>query len=148
MTERRRGADNLLLVHDSMPLPETGTEWEPAEEISLRADLPTLHMATLEQGDILDAWPDEEPPLEFSVAADGTEDWVRMRLYCHADDPEPGIGDHGERHLVQLWPAPHTPSVHPDITEADRQVRAEYAADMATPVEDYTTTYTHPGEHG
>jgi hypothetical protein len=22
---------------------------------------------------------------------------VRMCLYCHTDDPEPGIGDHGER---------------------------------------------------
>ncbi|MFF2133682.1 hypothetical protein ACFVW1_51890 [Streptomyces olivochromogenes] len=65
-----------------------------------------------------------------------------MRLYYHADDPEPGIGDHGERHLVQLWPAPHTPPVHPDIAEADRQARADYAAGMAMPVEDYSTTYT------
>ncbi|MEU8911369.1 hypothetical protein, partial [Streptomyces mirabilis] len=130
-------------VHDAPPAPETGAEWEPAEEISLRADLPTLYVATLEQGDILDAWPDDEPPLEFPIplSSDGS-DWMRMRLYCHTDDPEPGIGDHGERHLVQLWPAPHTPPVHPDITEADRQARAAYAADMAMPVEDYSTTYT------
>ncbi|MFF3148305.1 hypothetical protein ACFVRU_43000 [Streptomyces sp. NPDC057927] len=128
-------------VHDAPPAPESGAEWEPAEEISLQADLPALYVATLEQGDILDAWPDDEPPLEFPFSTDSS-DWVRMRLYCHADDPEPGIGDHGERHLVQLWPAPHTPPVHPDITEADRQARADYAADMAMPMEDYSTAYT------
>ncbi|MEU2860329.1 hypothetical protein ABZ672_18540 [Streptomyces mirabilis] len=121
--------------------PETGAEWEPVEEISLRADLPALYVATLGQGDILDAWPDDEPPLEFPFSSDGS-DWVRMRLYCHEDDPEPGIGDHGERHLVQLWRAPQTPPVHPDITDADRRARADYAADMAMPVEDYTVTYT------
>ncbi|MER6226112.1 hypothetical protein ABT189_37120 [Streptomyces sp900105755] len=47
----------------------------------------------------MDAWPDEEPPLGLTPAPDGS-DWVRMRLYCRTDDPEPGIGDHGERHLV------------------------------------------------
>ncbi|MEU1600562.1 hypothetical protein ABZ468_49460 [Streptomyces sp. NPDC005708] len=134
-------------VHDTPPAPETGGEWEPAEELSLRTDLPTLYLATLEQGDILDAWPEEEPTLEAPSSSD-SHGWMRMRLYCHADDPEPGIGDHGERHLVQLWPAPQTPPLHPDITEEDRQARAEYAADMATPVEDYTVTYTstHGGE--
>lgn len=65
-----------------------------------------------------------------------------MRLHCHADDPEPGIGDHGEHHLIQLWRAPETAPVHPDITAEDRQARAEYAADRALPVEDYTITYT------
>ena len=64
-----------------------------------------------------------------------------MRLYCQADDPEPGIGGHGERHLVQLWRAPQAPPLHPEISEEDRQARAEYAADRATPVEEYTTTY-------
>jgi hypothetical protein len=136
-----------IQIHDTPPAPETGGEWEPAEEISLRTDLPTLYLATLEQGDILDAWPDEEPALEAPSSPD-SHDWMRMRLYCHADDPEPGIGDHGERHLVQLWPAAQTPPIHPDITEEDRQARAEYAADMATPVEDYTATYasTHGGD--
>ncbi|MEV5433176.1 hypothetical protein [Streptomyces sp. NPDC052701] len=65
-----------------------------------------------------------------------------MRLYCHADGPEPGIGDHGERHLLQLWPAPPTSPVHPEITGADRQARAAHAADRATPVEEYTSTFT------
>ncbi|MER5535375.1 hypothetical protein [Streptomyces mirabilis] len=128
-------------VHDAPPAPETGGEWEPAEKISLQVDLPALYVATLEQGDIMDAWPDDEPLLEVPFSSDGS-DWVRMRLYCHADDPEPGTGDHGERNLVQLWPAPQTLPVHPDITEADRQARAAYAADMAMPVEDYSTTYT------
>ncbi|MFG2951924.1 hypothetical protein [Streptomyces adustus] len=129
-----------IQVHDAPPAPEVGGGWEPAEEISLRVDLPTLHLATLESGDVMDAWPDEETPLHLAPAPDGG-DWVRMRLYCHADDPEPGIGDHGERHLVQLWPAPETPPLHPDITEEDRQARAEYAADQTLDVDDYTFTY-------
>ncbi|UXY24230.1 hypothetical protein N8I84_40330 [Streptomyces cynarae] len=133
-----------IQVHDAppAPAPETSDEWEPAEEISLRADDPTLSLATLEQGDILDPWPEEEPVLKVPPAPDG-QGWGRMRLYCHTDDPEPGIGDHGECHLIQLWRAPQTPPVHPEITEADRQARAEYAANMATPVEDYTTTHTY-----
>ncbi|WP_227026093.1 hypothetical protein [Streptomyces fodineus] len=64
-----------------------------------------------------------------------------MRLYCHADDPDPGIGDHGERHLIQLWRAPATDPVHPPLSDEDRRARAQYAADMVTPVEDYTTEY-------
>lgn len=56
----------------------------------------------MESGDITDAWPAEEPPLTLPPAPDGG-DWVRMRLHCHIGDPEPGIGDHGEHHLVQLW---------------------------------------------
>lgn len=129
-------------VHDAPPDSETTGDWEPAEEMSLRADLPDLFLATLEQGDILDAWPDDEPPLQAPPAFDASDGWVRLRLYCHADDPEPGIGDHGERHLVQLWAAPESPPVHPEITEEDRQARAEYAAEMAVPAEDYTVTYT------
>ncbi|UUU33751.1 hypothetical protein JIX56_30055 [Streptomyces sp. CA-210063] len=125
-----------IQVHDAPPPAETNGDWEPAEELSLRTDLPHLCLATLEQGDILDAWPEDEPPLK------NFDGWVRMRLYCHADDPEPGIGDHGERHLIQLWPAPETPPIHPEITEEDRRARAEYAADMAMPVEDYTAEYS------
>ncbi|MEU2307905.1 hypothetical protein [Streptomyces misionensis] len=124
-------------MHDNPPDTEPGDGWEPAEEMSLLADTPTLYLATIGQGDFWDAWPGDQPPLEAPAAA-GSGGWVRMRLYCHADDPAPGTGDHGERHLVQLWPAPQTPPVHPDISEADRQARAEYAADMAKPVEDYT----------
>ncbi|MFJ4519314.1 hypothetical protein [Streptomyces sp. NPDC088816] len=131
-----------IQVHDGPPAPETGSEWEPAEEMSLLAQAPHLYLATLEPGDILDAWPDGEPALQIPSAADG-HDWVRMRLYCHADDPEPGIGDHGERHLIQLWRALQTPPVHPDITEADRQARADYAEHLAVPTEDYTTTYPY-----
>ncbi|MYR87125.1 hypothetical protein GTY41_19790 [Streptomyces sp. SID685] len=125
-------------LHDSPPDAERGDGWEPAEEMSLLADTPTLCVATIGQGDFWDAWPEEEPPLEASAKGDG---WVRMRLYCHVDDAEPGTGDRGERHLIQFWPAPQTPPVHPDISEADRQARAAYAADMANPVEDYTYTY-------
>ncbi|MFJ8158905.1 hypothetical protein [Streptomyces sp. NPDC094468] len=77
-----------IQVHDTPPAPETGDGWEPAEEISLRTDLPALHLAALESGDITDAWPDEDPTLTLPPAPDGN-DWVRMRLYCHTDDPNP-----------------------------------------------------------
>jgi hypothetical protein len=127
-------------VHDTPPSPELDDGWEPAEEMSLLADAPALCLATIGQGDFWDAWPEQEPPLEMPLSGEG-EEWVRMRLYCHADDPEPGIGDHGERHLVQFWRAHQAPGVHPEITDADRQARAEYAAQMEVPVEEYTTTY-------
>ncbi|AGS73919.1 hypothetical protein [Streptomyces collinus] len=131
-------------VHDRPPGPEPGDGWEPAEEMSLLADVPTLYLATIGQGDFWDAWPEEQPPLEAPPPAADSGGWVRMRLYCHVDDPEPGIGDHGERHLVQLWPAPQMPPVHPDISETDRQARADYAADRAKPLEDYTATFPYP----
>lgn len=96
----------------------------------MHTELPTLYLATLEQGDILDAWP-PDAPLDIPPSRHSAE-WVRMRLYCQADDPEPGIGDHGEHHLVQIWRAPQTPPEQPEFTDADRQARAEYAADRAT----------------
>ncbi|CAK7284105.1 hypothetical protein SGPA1_22080 [Streptomyces misionensis JCM 4497] len=73
----------------------------------------------------------------------GSGGWVRVRLYCHVDGPEPGAGDHGERYLVRLWPAPRTPPVRPEISEEDRLARAECAAEMAKPVEDYTAAYPY-----
>ncbi|MDX3025635.1 hypothetical protein [Streptomyces acidiscabies] len=124
-------------LHDTPPPPETNLAREPAEELSLRPELPVLHLATLEQGDILDAWPPDQPPLVL-LDTPGPDDWVRMRLYCHADDPVPGIGDRGERHLIQLWPAPEAPLVHPDTTDTDRQARTRYTADRALPAEDFT----------
>ncbi|MER6548343.1 hypothetical protein [Streptomyces sp. NPDC001250] len=127
-------------VHDSLPDPEAGNYWDPAEEMSLLAETPALCLATIGQGDFWDAWPEEEPPLEMPPSADGG-DRVRMRLYCHADDPNPGIGDRGERHLIQLWHAPDTDPVHPPLSDEDQRARAQYTADMATPVEDYTTEY-------
>ncbi|MDG5804674.1 hypothetical protein P9869_18775 [Streptomyces ossamyceticus] len=129
-------------IHDAPPPAETDGDWEPAEELSLRTDLPDVSLATLEQGDAMDAWPDDEPPVPAPPALDASDGWVRMRLYCHTDDPEPGIGDHGERHLVQLWSAPEAPPVHPDLTEEDRRARAEYAAEAAFPAEDHTVMYT------
>ncbi|MER6739075.1 hypothetical protein [Streptomyces puniciscabiei] len=129
----------IIQVHDGPPAPERGNDWEPPEEISLRADYPELCLAVI-RSEFWDAWPEDEPPLEVPPCDEG-EQWVRMRLYSHADDPEPGIGDHGERHLVQLWRAPQAPGLHPEITDADRQARAEYAAQMNVPVEEYTTPY-------
>ncbi|MEU6555304.1 hypothetical protein ABZ915_34290 [Streptomyces sp. NPDC046915] len=127
-------------VHDSPPAPEADHRWEPAEEMSLRADIPTLCLATIGQGDFWDAWPEDEPPPQMAPLA-SRGDWVRMRLYCHADDPEPGIGDHGEHHLVQLWHAPATPALHPPLSEEDRQAREEYAAHQPGIVEEYTIEY-------
>ncbi len=92
------------------------------------ADLPTLCLATLEQGDILDAWPEGEPPLHLPPSPDGT-DWVRMRLYCHTDDPNPASGTTGSATWSNSG-ARRTPPVHPEITEADRRHRVDYAADI------------------
>lgn len=131
-------------IHDGPPPPEAHGTWEEAEELSLRIDLPFVCVATLNQGDVPDAWPSDEEPLALPTSPD-SGNWVRMRLYCHADDPEPGIGDHGERHLVQLWRAPRTTPVHPDITEEHRQARAEYAAHQALPVDDYAFTHFASG---
>ncbi|MGW7261500.1 hypothetical protein [Streptomyces sp. NPDC054834] len=127
-------------VHDNAPAPEADDRWQPAEEMSLRADIPTLCLATIGQGDFWDAWPENEPPLQMPPPA-ASGDWVRMRLYCHADDPEPGIGDHGEHHLIQLWHAPATPALHPPLGEEDRQARDEYAAHQPGTVEEYTIEY-------
>lgn len=125
-------------IHDSRPAAEADNAWEPAEEISLQAETGRIHLAILDPGEVTDAWPPQEPPLQLPAWA-ASESWVRMRLYCHADDPEPGIGDHGERHLIQLWPAPATKPIHPDLSDEDRQARAEYASNQAGPVEDYTS---------
>ncbi|MFJ8424437.1 hypothetical protein [Streptomyces sp. NPDC094021] len=40
-------------------------------------------------------------------------------------------------HLIQLWPAP----VHLDISEADRQARADYTEDMTDPAANCTAAY-------
>ncbi|MEU0859404.1 hypothetical protein [Streptomyces griseofuscus] len=53
-----------------------------------------------------------------------------MRLYCHVDDHEPGVGDRGEHHLIQLWAAPEAPPVHPELTEADLTLRRSYTDDF------------------
>ncbi|MFF4710763.1 hypothetical protein ACFY2V_05070 [Streptomyces eurythermus] len=126
-----------LQIHDSPPAPETDDAWEPAEEISMPAETDRVHLATVDPGDVMDAWPQEEQPLRVHHAP-GQDGWIRMRLYCQTDDPEPGIGDHGERHLIQLWPAPATPPVHPMIGEDDLQARAQYAADRSGLLADYT----------
>ncbi len=47
----------------------------------------------------------------------------------------------GGMHLIQLWPAPRTAPVHPDISEADRQARADEAADMTDPAANCTAAY-------
>ncbi|MEV6056866.1 hypothetical protein [Streptomyces sp. NPDC052107] len=75
-------------VHDAPPGPEADGGWEPPEEMSLLADVPALCLATIGQGDFWDAWPEEEPPLDVPPAAEGG-DWIRLRLYCHADGPNP-----------------------------------------------------------
>ncbi|WP_318199153.1 hypothetical protein [Streptomyces sp. SCL15-4] len=132
-----------LQIHDSQPAPETDSGWEPAEEISLLAETDRVHLATVDPGDVIDAWPHEEPPLHLPPAP-GPDRWIRMRLSCHADDPEAAIGDHGERHLIQLWPAPATPPVHPTASEEDLQARAEYAANRSALLADYTTDLPVP----
>ncbi|MFI2206729.1 hypothetical protein ACH47Z_39615 [Streptomyces sp. NPDC020192] len=53
-----------------------------------------------------------------------------QRRYCHTPNPEPGIGDRGERHLSQLWAAPQQPPVHPQLTESDLTQRRAYKEDF------------------
>ncbi|WP_067136810.1 hypothetical protein [Streptomyces yokosukanensis] len=128
-------------VHDSRPEPETGNQWEPAEEVSLLCDDAPVHLELLDPGDVTDTWPENEPAIRMP-ASPGTPQWVRMRMYCHADDYEPGIGDRGERHLIQLWPAPPADPVHPPISNEDRQARTEYTTAMARQTEEYVVEYT------
>ncbi|MEW2527548.1 hypothetical protein [Streptomyces sp. NPDC047071] len=124
-----------LQIHDSQPAPEPDTGWEPAEELSLRAADASLHLAALDPGDVTDAWPQDLPTPPLPPAHDG---WIRMRLYCHTDDPEPGTGEHTERHLIQFWPAPATDPVHPALSDNDRQARADYRAARTGPIQEYT----------
>ncbi|GAA2321766.1 hypothetical protein Scani_00570 [Streptomyces caniferus] len=131
-----------LQVHDSPPAPETDPDWDPAEELSLQTTTSPVQLSTLDAGDILDAWPADQPPLHITAAPDSGA-WVRLRLHCHTDNREPGLGDRGERHLLQLWPAPQSPPEHPPLTEAHQRDRADYARHAAMPVEDYTTTYPY-----
>ncbi|MER6456516.1 hypothetical protein ABT270_28515 [Streptomyces sp900105245] len=124
-----------IQIHDTQPAPEAGSEWESAEEISLLAEADSIQLAILGPGDVSDAWPEDEPPLQPLSAPDR---WVRMRLYCHADNAEPGIGDHGERHLIQLWPASAAAPIHPALSEEDLRARGEYSANTTGSTEEYT----------
>ncbi|WP_244189043.1 hypothetical protein [Streptomyces yokosukanensis] len=123
------------------PEPQTGSQWEPVEEVSLLCDGEPVHLELLDPGDVAEAWPENEPAIRMP-ASPGTLRWVRMRMYCSADDCEPGIGDRGERHLIQLWLAPPTDPVHPPISDEDRQARTEYATALARPTEGYVVEYT------
>ncbi|MEV0502552.1 hypothetical protein AB0I84_33835 [Streptomyces spectabilis] len=127
-----------LQIHDSQPVPEPDAAWETAEELSLLDTGTPLHLATLDPGDVTDAWPEDLPAPRLPASHDG---WTRMRLYCHADHPDPGVGDHTERHLIQLWRAPATDPVHPALTADDRQARADYRAARTGPVQQYTLDF-------
>ncbi|WP_257234784.1 hypothetical protein [Streptomyces sp. JV178] len=126
-----------LQIHDAQPAFEPNGSWEPAEEISLLTENSRIHLATLDPADIADAWPDDRPILRMPLPS-AQHSSIRMRLYCHADDPEPGVGDHGERHLIQFWQAPATDPVHPALSEEDRQARAEYKETRIGSVQEYT----------
>ncbi|MFJ4585660.1 hypothetical protein [Streptomyces echinatus] len=95
--------------------------------MSLRATEDTPLIYILGSGDFEEAEPDEGPlplPIEQLPA------WMRMRLYCHTATPECGVGDRGERHLIQLWAAPEEPPVHPELTESDLAQRRGYKEDF------------------
>jgi len=87
------------------------------------------------------AWPGDEPVLQVPVTAPPPALGTRMRLYRRVDHYEPGLGDRGERHLVQLWPARPSPPVHAELTAVNVEDRA-YAEMAARPVEEYTRSYT------
>ncbi|MFD9882600.1 hypothetical protein ACFWZT_14225 [Streptomyces alboflavus] len=126
-----------LQINDSQPAPEPDDHWETAEEISLLSEDSPIHLATLDPGEVSDAWPQDLPRPQMPLPS-SHHGWIRMRLYCHADAPEPGVDDHEERHLIQLWRAPATAPVHPALSEEDRQARAEYTASRTGPVQEYT----------
>ncbi|WP_260335823.1 hypothetical protein [Streptomyces sp. EAS-AB2608] len=50
-----------IQIHDSQPAVEASSEWEPAEEISLLAETDSIHLATLDPGEVSDAWPEDYP---------------------------------------------------------------------------------------
>ncbi|MCE0446831.1 hypothetical protein LT493_26275 [Streptomyces tricolor] len=58
-----------IQIHDSEPVPEPSSEWEPAEEISLLAETDSIHLATLDPGEVSDAWPEDHPPSPAPVPA-------------------------------------------------------------------------------
>ncbi|QTE03152.1 hypothetical protein [Streptomyces cyanogenus] len=77
-----------IQVHDGQPAPETSGAWEPAEEMSLRAETDSLHLAVIASGEVSDAWPEDEPPLPLEPLLRQVR-WVRLRLYCHAKTRKP-----------------------------------------------------------
>ncbi|RRQ72594.1 hypothetical protein CQW39_31140 [Streptomyces griseofuscus] len=81
----------------------------------------------LGSGDFEEAAPENGP---LTLPLDRVPTWIRMRLYGHVDDHEPGVGDRGEHHLIHLWAAPEAPPVHPELTEADRTPRRSYKNDF------------------
>ncbi|MEV5719085.1 hypothetical protein AB0L41_34800 [Amycolatopsis mediterranei] len=128
----------ILRLHDTPPPPDNSTQWEPVEELSLRPEGYAVRVLVLGSGDVSERWPVHEAPLQAPEDAP----WVRLRLHCRAEHSEPGLGDRGERHLVQLWPAPPTPPVHPPLAAADIRARATYEDAAGRPVEEYTRSYT------
>ncbi|MER6565158.1 hypothetical protein ABT288_02930 [Streptomyces sp. NPDC001093] len=68
--------------------------------------------------------------------------WARGAEALLDEDDFAGIGDRGERHLIQLWPAQPTDPVHPPISDEDLQARTEYATAMARQAEEYGVDYT------
>ncbi|GAA3131432.1 hypothetical protein GCM10010521_16760 [Streptomyces rameus] len=128
LTDTDTGTITITLqIHDEPPPPWTDPAWGSAEEMSLRATegAPVIHI--LGSGDFEEAEP-EDGPLQLPV--DHLPASVRMRLYCHTPDPEPGVGDRGERHLIQLWAAARQPPVHPRLTESHLTQRRAYKEDF------------------
>ncbi|MEV4441391.1 hypothetical protein AB0K09_20675 [Streptomyces sp. NPDC049577] len=127
LTDTDTGAITIAIqTHDEPPPPETGPGWGPAEEISLHAtETPTLYI--LGSGDFEEVEPDDGP---LTLPTDQVPAWIRMRLYCHTPDPEPGVGNRGERHLIQLWAAPQEPPVHPEPAPSDLALRHSYKEDF------------------
>ncbi|MGW7822405.1 hypothetical protein ACWGLF_30825 [Streptomyces puniciscabiei] len=118
-------------THDAPAPSETDPAWGPAEEMSLHATEVTPVIYILGSGEFEEAEPEsEDGPLQ--LPSDQVPEWIRMRLYCHTPtpNPEPGVGDRGERHLIQLWVAPQQPPVHPQLTESDLTRRRAYKEDF------------------
>lgn len=93
-------------LHDQEPDPDISRTWQfGPEDTVLRAETEYLMLVIPCQGDLSEQWIDDEPPLALPSGPAGGPRAFQVRLYSRADSNEPGIGDRGEHHLIQLWPA-------------------------------------------
>lgn len=100
--------DLRMELHDHAPGPDTSRAWHYGpEDVALKAEAENLVLVIPCQGDLSEQ--SVELPLAAPSGADDHAGRFHVRLYGRADSNEPGIGDRGERHLIQLWPATEQP---------------------------------------
>ncbi|MET9176263.1 hypothetical protein ABZX64_35335 [Streptomyces misionensis] len=117
-------------MHDNPPDTEPGDAWEPAEEMSLLADTPTLYLATIGQGDFWDAWPGDQPHLEAPAAA-GSGGWAACACTATPTTPRRAPATTGKGTWSSSGPPPrHRPCIR---TSAKRTGRHEPSTPRTRP---------------